>query len=88
LALHDPQPFKVVIKPIRSAGSDRVSLCESRDELKTWYDDMMCHKLVRTYVLTACCCGINSLNEIVGTVNKMGMSNYAAVVQEYLEVIP
>jgi hypothetical protein len=59
--MHDPKPFKVVIKPIRSAGSDRVSLCENRDELKT------------------------CLGEIVGTVNKMGMSNYAAVVQEYLE---
>jgi len=61
LANYDPKPFKVVIKPIRSAGSDHVSLCEKKEELKT------------------------CLHEIVGTVNKMGMSNYAAVVQEYLE---
>jgi hypothetical protein len=61
LASHDPKPFKVVIKPIRSAGSDSVSLCESKDELK------------------AC------LGRIVGATNKMGMANYAAVVQEYLE---
>jgi glutathione synthase/RimK-type ligase-like ATP-grasp enzyme len=35
LKAHKPKPFKVVIKPIRSAGSDNVYLCESEDELKT-----------------------------------------------------
>ena len=28
------EPFRVVIKPIRSAGSDNVYLCESEEELK------------------------------------------------------
>ena len=39
----NPVPFKVVIKPVKSAGSDHVYLCESVDELKLRFDTILGH---------------------------------------------
>jgi len=36
-----PSPFKVIIKPIRSAGSDHVYLCHSMEELKEKFNEIM-----------------------------------------------
>jgi len=37
----NPEPFKIIIKPIRSAGSDCVYLCESLKDLKSKFEGMI-----------------------------------------------
>ena len=39
-----PNPFKVIIKPIRSSGSDHVYLCTSEDELRARFDEILGQK--------------------------------------------
>lgn len=39
-----PSPFKVIIKPIRSSGSDHVYLCESEEELHRRFDEILGHQ--------------------------------------------
>ena len=36
-----PNPFQVIIKPIRSAGSDNVYLCKSREDLRQKFELIM-----------------------------------------------
>ena len=39
-----PNPFKVIIKPIRSSGSDHVYLCTSESELRQRFDEILGQK--------------------------------------------
>ena len=39
-----PQPFKVIIKPIRSSGSDHVYLCASETELQARFEEILGQK--------------------------------------------
>lgn len=93
LKTHKPKPFKIVIKPIRSAGSDNVYLCDSEDELKSRcvhaaVPSVHCSVPARADWWSGCLSGYLAacrFKQIIGHTNQLNITNGAVVVQEYLE---
>jgi len=72
---HSPTPFKVVIKPIRSGGSDqkksKVSLCESEEELKKCMGEIGGTAVVQEY--------LDGKEYVIDTVSRDGNHKLSAM---------
>eukprot|EP01034_Spumella_vulgaris_P030712 gene30712-37969_t len=77
----NPTPFKIVVKPVESAGSDGVTLCNSLDDVKAAFEKLYLHKdalgIVNTTVL------IQEFLEgdeyVIDTISRDGVHKVAAI---------
>ena len=76
-----PTPFKVIIKPIRSSGSDHVYLCTSEAELRTRFDEILGQKNQLGFVNDAVVVQefLEGMEYVVDTVSRRGVHKVVAL---------
>ena len=74
-------PFKVIIKPIRSSGSDHVYLCTSEEELRQRFDEILGQKNQLGFVNDAVVVQefLEGLEYVVDTVSRKGKHKVVAL---------
>ena len=74
-------PFKVIIKPIRSSGSDHVYLCHSEEELQRRFEEILGQKNQLGFVNDAVVVQefLEGLEYVVDTVSRRGVHKVVAL---------
>jgi len=76
-----PQPFEVIIKPIRSSGSDHVYLCTSEEDLRKRFDEIIGQQNQLGFVNDAVVVQeyLRGLEYVVDTVSRNGVHKVVAL---------